>query len=56
MKAISRAINRDDRETLRRAAHKLRGEAVTLDFRVSHSNCRCWRAKRIRWRRNSLRC
>ncbi|TAT59519.1 Hpt domain-containing protein, partial [Enterobacter cloacae] len=33
VKAISRAIDRDDRETLRRAAHKLRGEAVTLDFR-----------------------
>lgn len=32
MNAISRAIDSDDREALRRAAHKLRGEAVTLDF------------------------
>ncbi|MDP5163516.1 hybrid sensor histidine kinase/response regulator [Enterobacter ludwigii] len=32
MNAIDRAIASDDREALRRAAHKLRGEAVTLDF------------------------
>lgn len=32
MKAITTAIDSDDREALRRAAHKLRGEAVTLDF------------------------
>lgn len=32
MRAITLAIDSDDREALRRAAHKLRGEAVTLDF------------------------
>ena len=32
MKAITLAIDSDDREALRRGAHKLRGEAVTLDF------------------------
>ena len=32
MRAIARAIDNDDGEALRRAAHKLRGEAVTLDF------------------------
>lgn len=31
MKAITLAIDNDDREALRRAAHKLRGEAVTLE-------------------------
>lgn len=34
MKAITRAIGSNDREALRRAAHKLRGEAITLDFRA----------------------
>jgi CheY-like chemotaxis protein len=34
MKAITRAIDSNDREALRRAAHKLRGEAITLDFRA----------------------
>ncbi|EBO4490643.1 response regulator [Salmonella enterica] len=32
MAAIQQAIDSDDREALRRAAHKLRGEAVTLGF------------------------
>lgn len=32
MKTLTRAIDSDDREALRRTAHKLRGEAVTLDF------------------------
>ncbi|NQD62971.1 hybrid sensor histidine kinase/response regulator, partial [Enterobacter sp. CM29] len=32
MAAIERSIVNDDREALRRAAHKLRGEAVTLGF------------------------
>jgi PAS domain S-box-containing protein len=32
MKTLTRAIDNDDREALRRTAHKLRGEAVTLDF------------------------
>ncbi|MGK9174703.1 response regulator [Yokenella regensburgei] len=32
MDAIRQAIDNRDREALRRAAHKLRGEAVTLDF------------------------
>ncbi|MGC0091744.1 response regulator, partial [Enterobacter asburiae] len=32
IRAIALAIDNDDREALRRAAHKLRGEAVTLDF------------------------
>ncbi|MGC0063597.1 response regulator, partial [Enterobacter asburiae] len=31
IRAIALAIDNDDREALRRAAHKLRGEAVTLD-------------------------
>lgn len=30
--AIVQAIDNDDREALRRAAHRLRGEAVTLGF------------------------
>ena len=30
--ALTHAIDADDRETLRRTAHKLRGEAVTLGF------------------------
>lgn len=34
MKAITQAINSNDGETLRHTAHKLRGEAITLDFRV----------------------
>lgn len=32
MKTLTRAIDSDDLEALRRTAHKLRGEAVTLDF------------------------
>ncbi|HDR2364594.1 TPA: Hpt domain-containing protein, partial [Enterobacter asburiae] len=32
IRAIALAIDNDDREALRRKAHKLRGEAVTLDF------------------------
>lgn len=32
MKSLTRAIESDNREALRRTAHKLRGEAVTLDF------------------------
>ena len=32
IKTITQAIDSNDREALRRAAHKLRGEAVTLDF------------------------
>ncbi|EKS6735923.1 response regulator [Enterobacter asburiae] len=32
MKTLTQAIDNDDREALRRTAHKLRGEAVTLDF------------------------
>ena len=34
MKTIARAIDSNDRDALRRAAHKLRGEAVTLDFEL----------------------
>lgn len=46
--ALTHAIDANDRETLRRTAHKLRGEAVTPAFNALPGCSSSWRARRRR--------
>jgi HPt (histidine-containing phosphotransfer) domain-containing protein len=46
--ALNHAIDANDRETWRRAAHKLRGEAATLGFNALPVCSSGWRARRPR--------